>query len=386
MRVAIVGSGPSACFTVEALLERGDPIEIDVLERLPSLFGLVRFGVAPDHPRTRRVAETFARILSADRVKVFTNVEVGREVSIADLRHRYDAVVLATGATQDTKLAIPGADATGIFGAAQFVGWYNGHPDFAALAPALDTPAMAVVGMGNVALDVARLLAKTHEELRETEISPWALDAISRSGIRDIYIIGRRGALDAKFTNPELRELDQLRDAVPIVHGVCLPRPESPTVSRLQMRNLKTFWSFANATRKGAHKRVHFLFHAKPVGILGDGRVSGVRLDIGGSAARTIDLACGAVITAIGFRPAPLAGVPFDCASGLVVHDNGRIDRGLYAVGWIKRGPSGVIGTSKPDGAAAARCIAEDVVVSGDKDGRLWLDAVLRARGRQRIG
>ncbi|QRG09249.1 hypothetical protein EZH22_13910 [Xanthobacter dioxanivorans] len=376
LRVAIAGSGPSACFTVEALLATGRAVEVDVLERLHMPFGLARFGIAPDHPETRRIAETFARHLSAPPVRLFTGVELGRTVDLEALRANYDAVVLATGAAEDAGIAIPGTGLAGVYGAAAFVGWYTGHPDFIGLDPLLDQPGLAVIGNGNVALDIARLLARTSAELEGTEIAPATREAIAGAGIRDIYLIGRRGPLEAKFTNPELRELAGLADAGIVAEPASIPAAAPPGTGRMQVRNLEAFRAYASAPPRSATRRIHFLFDATPEEIVGSGRVTGLRLCVGRGEKRERLVACGAVVTATGFLPARLSGLPFD-GDGRLLHKAGRVAEGLYAVGWLKRGPSGVLGTSKPDGFLAAQSILEEVAATPGRRGRKWLEAHL---------
>ena len=401
LSVAIVGSGPSGFYTAEALLRACEDIEIDIIERLPTPYGLIRGGVAPDHAKTKNVARAYEKTARDPRVRYYGNVTLGNDVSLPALQGMYDAVVLATGAAVDRPLGIPGDDKQGVVGVAAFVGWYNGHPDFRDLDPPLDTRAVAVIGVGNVAVDVARVLTKTPAEMAETDLTDYAAKAIHAAPIRDVYMFGRRGPHHAKFSNVELREMGQLEDSAPVVDKAQLPA-EVPadyaaTLSdrdlRMTQRNLATLHELAATDPAGRTKRVHFPFYANPVEILGDEAVAGIRMErtvvedgraIG--TGETFDVACGLVIPAIGYHSDPIEGVPFEW--GRSANDDGRIAPGLYAVGWIKRGPSGVIGSNKPDGDTAARQITEDCGATGsdEKGGRGALDNHLQANNIRVVG
>ena len=397
LSVAIVGSGPSGFYTAESLLRTRDDVSIDIIERLPTPYGLIRAGVAPDHAKTKNVARAYEKIAGDPRVAYFGNVEVGRDVTISELREMYDAVVLATGASVDKPLGIPGHDKKGVLGVAAFVGWYNGHPDFRDLDPDLDTDAVAVIGVGNVAVDVARVLVKTPAEMAETDLADYAAAAIHASPIKDVYMCGRRGPLQAQFTNVELREMGHLEVAAPIVDPTQVPDEIPPEVAaeigerdaRVVQRNLSTLAEFGALDPSGKDKRVHFKFFANPVEILGGDTVEGLRVEktevVDGRAVGTgnfEDLPCGLVIPAIGYYSEPIEGVPFD--GGRAQNDGGRIEAGLYAVGWIKRGPSGVIGSNKPDGDAAAEQILADLP-DGSKPGQAALTAHLSHRGARPV-
>lgn len=391
LRVAIIGSGPSGFYTTNALKKRVPEAEVDIIERLPTPYGLIRGGVAPDHQTTKRVTRSFERIALGPGVAYFGNVEVGRDVSLAELRDTYDGVVLALGAPQDRPLGLPGEEKTGVIGSAAFVGWYNGHPYLADLNPDLNCAAVAVVGNGNVAIDIARVLAKNPAEMAATDLPKYARDAIKASAIKDIYLLGRRGPVDAKFTNVELREMGQLANAAPVVDRAQLPDEVVGDFSdrdrRLKEKNLATLRSFGDLDGTGKDVRIHFGFYAKPVEVLGDTAVGGLRMERtrveDGRAVGTgemFDIACGLVLPAIGYRSAPIEGLPFDDEKGVVRHTNGRVAPGVYAVGWIKRGPTGVIGTNKPDGDQAAAQIVEDITAPG-KPGREGLISLLKERG-----
>ncbi len=389
--VAIVGSGPSGFYTADALLKSDVAFDVDIIERLPAPHGLIRYGVAPDHQTTKNVSRAFDKTAGDSGVRYWGNVEVGRDVSLDRLRQLYDAVVLAIGSPFDRKLDIPGEDKIGVFGSAEFVGWYNAHPDFRDLDPDLEIGAAAVIGVGNVAIDIARVLVKTRQEMAKSDIPDYALDPIQAAPITDVYMFGRRGALDAKFTNVELREMGHLENCHPVVDPAQLPDAvgdmESSRDRRLKERNLATLREFTTLDPTGKAKRCHFAFLASPVEILGGERVEGLRMERNkvedGRAVgtgETFEIECGLVAAAIGYRGEPLEDIPFDAWSGIVVNDEGRVADGLYAVGWIKRGPTGVIGTNKADGRGAVEQIVEDIA-EGRKPGRAALEAELRAGG-----
>ncbi len=389
--VAIIGSGPSAFYTAEALIRDDVDCQIDIIERLPAPFGLIRYGVAPDHQTTKNVIRNYGKTAQHERVNFYGNVEVGKDVSLDKLREIYDAVVLAVGAPNDNPLSIPGADKTGVIGSAALVGWYNGHPDFRDLNPNLDTEAITVIGNGNVALDIARVFSKNQEELKGSDISYLAAEALAKSKIKDIYVFGRRGPVECKFTNVELREMNELAVCAPVVDGAQLPSEVGDLgdkrEQRLKDRNLETFKSFLASDPDGKERRVHFVFYASPIEILGDSEVEGLRLEktevIDGRAVgtgETFDIACGLVTPAIGYRSEAIVGVPFNNDWGISINDEGRVEDGLYAVGWIKRGPTGVIASNRPDGKQTAAYIQSDIVAAG-KPGRAALEEILTATG-----
>lgn len=389
--IAIVGAGPAGFYTAAALIKSGLDCRIDMIEALPTPYGLIRGGVAPDHQSTKGVSRSFAKIAEHECVAYFGNVRLSTDVSVADLRRIYDAVVLALGAPMDRSLDIPGGDRPGVYGAAAFVGWYNGHPDFVDLDPDLDVDAVCVIGNGNVAIDVARVLVKTPAEMAASDLPPYAASAIHGAPIRDVYLIGRRGPLEAKFTNKELSELGDLADCVPLVDPAQLPAEVTGNLSgrerRLAEKNLRTLRQFAGRDRSERAKRLHFLFFARPIEVLGQSKVEGLRLertrlDRGRAVGtgETFDIPCGLIVSAIGYRMQPIDGVPIDPKTGVVRSRDGRVDDGLYAVGWAERGPTGVIGTNKIDGDLCACQIAEDVG-TGKKPGRAALEALLKDRG-----
>lgn len=394
LSVAIIGSGPAGFYAADALLKCRDDIQVDILERLPTPYGLIRGGVAPDHQTTKKVAKKFEKTALKDRVQFFGHVEIGKDITLAELREIYDAVILAVGAPADRKLTIPGADKKGVHGSAAFVGWYNGHPDFQDLEPDLNVSSAVVIGNGNVALDIGRLLSRSDVGRARTDLPDYARAAMDASPVKDIYLFGRRGPTDAKFTNVELREMLGLTESISLVDPAVLPdaAPDDmeDRAKRLAEKNLETMRAFADRDPKDFDKRVHFEFYASPVEILGEERVSGIRMErtevVDGSARGTgeyFDIDCGLVIAAIGYRADPIEGLPYDEKRGIIPNDRGRIDHGLYAVGWIKRGPSGVISSSRPDGTEVVEHIESDFAGTdtSDKAGRTGLHRLLEERG-----
>ncbi len=387
--VAIVGSGPAGFYTAEALLQEAEDIHIDIVERLPTPFGLIRAGVAPDHQTTKKVARRFESTALREIIRYYGNVEIGRDLHLAELREMYDAVVLAVGSPQDRPLGIPGEHTRGVYGSGAFVGWYNGHPDFRDLDPDLDTSVAVIIGAGNVALDVARVLVKSETEMAISDLADHAAEAIRPAAISDVYLLGRRGPLDVKFTNVELREMGRLENAVPQVEAAQLPDGVSGLEDRhrrLAEKNLNTLKEFVSRRPDEKPKRVHFEFYAAPVEILGSDRVEGIRIEktridhgraVGTGDFNVID--CGLVIAAIGYRASRIEGVPFDANRGLIPNDDGRIASGLYAVGWAKRGPTGVIATNRPDGVTCAQQILADFPQSA-KPGRVAMERMLAKR------
>lgn len=395
--VAIIGSGPAGFYTADALLKCGEACKIDIIERLPTPYGLIRGGVAPDHQTTKRVARKYERTALIEEVNYYGNVEINQDVSLAELREMYDAVVLAVGAPRDQKLTIPGAEKCGVFGSAAFVGWYNGHPDFRELNPDLDISAAVVIGNGNVALDCARVLLRTPRGMSSSDLPEHVGGIIHASPITDVYMVGRRGPVDAKFTNVELREMGALMDTAPWTKADQMPDDIAAAVNcldgrdkRLKERNLKTLAEFTGRSADKKPKRVHFEFFAQPVEILGRDRVEGVRFErtemtearaIG--TGETFDIDCGLVIPAIGYRAGPIDGAPYDTKKGIIPNDEGRVGDYLYAVGWIKRGPTGVISSNRPDGEIVAQHIKNDFAAAANngKLGRTSLEKTLWKRG-----
>jgi NADPH-dependent glutamate synthase beta subunit-like oxidoreductase len=391
VNVAIIGSGPSAFYTADALIGSEADVRIDMIERLPTPFGLVRGGVAPDHQSTKWVARAYEKTALSEPFHFYGNVNVGQDITLSELRNCYDAVVLAVGMPADRPLEIPGADKMNVIGSAAFVGWYNGLPEFCDLDPDLNTTTISVIGNGNVALDITRVLVKTEAEMAASDIAYYATEAIRKSPLTDVHTFGRRGPVECKFTNVELREMGHLEDCVPVVDAAQLPDYLPDDLSdrdrRLKAKNLTNFWEFAAFDPASKSKRVHFQFYANPVEILGEDRVEGLRLERTHVLDRRatgsgdfFEVSCGLVVYAIGYGAEPMDGVQFDPLTGTIANTDGRVDEGLYAVGWIKRGPTGVIGTNKHDGDAITAHIREDIP-KGQKLGREALEKLLAEHG-----
>src|SRR5262245_43146558 len=381
LRVAVVGSGPAAFYAAGHLL--ANEAEVDMIERLPTPWGLVRLGVAPDHPKLKAVSRAFEKIAQRPGFRFFGNVEVGRDVEHADLAGIYDAVVYAVGAETDRRLAIPGEDLPGSWSATEFVAWYNGHPDFQDLEFDLSGERAVVIGNGNVALDVARMLALTADELAPTDTTDAAIEAIVASGIREIVLLGRRGPAQAAFTPPELQELGELAGADVVVDPADLVLDDASRDAlehdrERARRNVDILEDFAARAPEGKPKTVRLRFLVSPVAILGDERVEGVEIvrnelvadERGIRAVATDDreiVPCGIVFRSVGYRGVPLPGIPFDESRGTIPNSGGRVldaagspVPGLYCAGWIKRGPSGVIGTNKKDATETVDLLLED--------------------------
>ena len=389
--VAIIGSGPAGFYTAEALQKQyGEDVRIDMIDRLPVPYGLIRSGVAPDHQSIKAVSKRYEKVALSPNVRFVGNVLVGRDVSVAELQGLYDAVILATGAPNDRPLGIPGSDLPGVIGSAAFVGWYNGHPDFAELNPPLDLGAAAVIGNGNVALDVARILSKTTAEFAGSDIAGHALRALAASRIEAIHILGRRGPHQIAMTPKELGELGHLAEASPRVRPEDLPPAPDDALLEPGMRKSVIHLRDFAANTAAKRKTIAFDFFAMPVAIEGDGRVERVLVErttltddlrsVG--TGETYAIECGLVISCIGYKTPPIAGVPYDAERGRFANQEGVIGGGLYCVGWARRGPTGTIGTNRPDGFEVAEMIAGQL---GDgassKAGSAGLDDLLQARG-----
>jgi len=366
LRVAVVGSGPAGFYAAGALLSADQPVEVDMIERLPTPWGLVRLGVAPDHPKLKTVSRAFERIAEQPGFRFLGNVELGRDLTHDDLVRLYDAVIYAVGAQTDRRLGIPGEDLPGSWAATELVAWYNGHPDYQQLEFDLDVERAVVIGNGNVALDVARMLALTPEELAPTDATDASIEAIAASSLREIVVVGRRGPAQAAFTTPELQEMGDLAGADVIVDPADLKGADPKDTN--SERNLAVLRDFAAREPTGKPRRVVFRFFHSPVAILGDERVEGVdlvcnELDANERAVPTDEhetISCGLVFRSVGYHGVELPGVPFDPASGTIPNERGRVSPGVYCAGWIKRGPTGVIGTNKKDAAETVETLLED--------------------------
>jgi ferredoxin--NADP+ reductase len=392
LRVAVVGSGPAGFYAAAALLGADVPVEVDMIERLPTPWGLVRLGVAPDHPKIKSVSRAFERIAAQPGFRFVGNVEIGKDLHHSDLTDLYDAVVYAVGAQSDRRMGIPGEDLPGSWAATEFVAWYNGHPDYQHLEFDLSGKRAVVIGNGNVAVDVARMLALTPEELAPTDTTDAAIDAIAGSGIEEIVMVGRRGPAQAAFTTPELIELGELAGADVIVDPADLEGAE-PTDTNSE-RNLEVLREFAAREPEGKPRRLVLRFFRSPVEIRGDGRVEAIELvrntlDANLRAVPTDDhetLETGVVFRSVGYRGVALPEVPFDEGTGTIPNDRGRVAPGVYAAGWIKRGPSGVIGTNKKDATETVELLLEDLR-DAPRNGKTAddVDALLLERGARPV-
>jgi ferredoxin/flavodoxin---NADP+ reductase len=403
LNVAVVGSGPAGLYTAEALVKQAGalpvpvPVQVDVIDRLPTPYGLVRYGVAPDHKSIKSIAQYLRKVLESPDVRFVGGVHLGEDVTRDDLVAAYDAVVYATGAMRDRRLGIPGEDLPGSYAATDFVNWYCGHPDMDSGAFTLDAESVAVIGVGNVAVDVARILARDPAELHTTDVPQPVLDALHASKVREVHMIGRRGPAYAKFTTKELRELGELPGVEVVVHAdeadlnAFDSSGEGAALAEADRRvrgNMVAISKWAQGTpvepsASGHARRLIVRFWLKPVEILGTERVSGITLertaiDASGALRGTGQyetLAAQMVLRSVGYQSVPLPGVPFDERASVVPNALGRILGadgaplpGEYVAGWLKRGPTGVIGTNKSDAAETVRCLLEDLA-SGPGEG-----------------
>jgi ferredoxin--NADP+ reductase len=384
LRVAIVGSGPSGFYAAEALFRSEAKVDMTMFDRLPTPFGLVRGGVAPDHAKIKNVIKVYERIATAPEFGFVGNVMIGRDITVDELRPFFDAILFANGAETDNQLGIPGEDLLGSHTATAFVGWYNGHPDYRDFEFDLSQEVAVVIGQGNVAMDVSRILGKTVDELRETDIAEHALDALAESKVKEIHLIGRRGAVQTKFSTPEIREIGVLEDCHPIVNPSDLDlnpvdqqELDDPDNQAAQ-KNFAVLQEFAQRGPSDKSRQYHIHFFKSPIELQGDGRLQRVILERnilegepfkqrakGTGETETLD--CGLLFRSVGYRGVAIPGVPFEERWGTFPHDNGRITDdgaavpGLYVAGWIKRGPSGVIGTNKPCSVETVQSLLEDL-------------------------
>jgi ferredoxin/flavodoxin---NADP+ reductase len=408
LRVAVIGAGPSGFYAAEALLKRRDDVLIDLIDRLPAPFGLVRYGVAPDHQKMKSVTKLYERTASDPRVRFLGNVEIGRDLTVEELRRHYHATIFSYGAPGDRRLGIPGEDLEGSLSATDFVAWYNGHPDYLELEPPLDATTAIVVGVGNVAVDVTRILAKTHDELFASDIAEHALQALRDSPVRDVVVLGRRGPAEAKFTTKELRELGELADADIVVDprdlDILAESRAAIASDHIAMKNLEILEAFSQRPPSGKRRRIHLRFLVSPVEVHPDStgkRVAAVTIErnrlevrpdgsiaaVGTGERERLDAQL--LLRSVGYRGSALAGVPFDDRQGVIPNVDGRVLRtpggapvpGWYAAGWIKRGPTGVIGTNKACAMETVESLLSDRLPV-PADGRPEsVDALLEERG-----
>ncbi len=378
LRVAVVGAGPAGTYAADILSKASLPVSIDIIERLPAPFGLVRYGVAPDHPRIKQIIVALANVLGRGDIRVLANVNIGTDLSLQDLREHYDAVVFATGSFKDADLNIPGIDLDGSYGAAELVSWYDGHPDVPRTWP-LNAKEVAVFGVGNVALDVARILSKHPQDLASTDIPATVMEALEASPVTDVHLFGRRGPAQVKFSPLELRELGQVPDVDVIVYPEDYDFDEASMAAvdgrhqTKQVVKTLTDWTLREPT--GASRRIHLHFLQAPHEVMGeDGKVTGVRVERtaltgDGNVKGTgefIDYPVQAVYRAVGYYGTPIDGIPFDASKGTIANvggrvvDGGDVLSGYYTTGWIKRGPVGLIGSTKSDAAETIGNLVED--------------------------
>jgi ferredoxin--NADP+ reductase len=399
LHIAIVGAGPSGCYVADALGRKLPGARIDIFDRLPTPFGLVRGGVAPDHQGTKNIARQFERTLGREGVRFLGNVSIGRDLAYEELKAAYDIVVVTIGALQDRRLGIPGENLDAVYGSGAFVGWYNGIPDSRDLAPRLDGKSVAIVGNGNVALDIARLLAKTPAELAASDLCAHARAALEAARLEDIWLIGRRGPAEASFTSAELAEFGELSRVALEVDAAQLP-PALPdgmdeAQRKVAEKNLDLLRGYASrGEQRERPLRLHFLFHAAPTAIIGEGRarelvLTRTRAEQGRSIAdgESFSIPAATVISAIGYASTPFSGLPFDTARGTVAHQQGRVEPGVYAAGWCKRGPQGVIPANRADSLQVAELILGGLAggAAGRKPGTALIDALLAERGARPV-
>jgi ferredoxin--NADP+ reductase len=388
LRVAIVGAGPSGFYAAEHILKHEEiHAQVDLFDRLPTPFGLVRGGVAPDHPKIKSVIRVYEKTAARDGFRFFGNVKVGHDLEVEDLERLYHAIVFTVGCETDRQLGIPGEDLPGSHAATAFVGWYNAHPDYCEEEFDLSCERAVVIGNGNVAMDVARMLALTDEELRQTDTADHAIEVLNRKKIREIVVLGRRGPAQAAFTNPEIKELGEMQDADVVVDPseveldpASLAYLESDAADKTTRVNVETLREFSQRRPEGKRQRIVLRFLTSPVEIKGETRVRSIvigrnELVEEGGALRARDtgereeLECGLVLRSVGYTGVPIEGVPFDEKRGLILNEGGRVldshdaghKTGHYTAGWIKRGPSGVIGTNKKDALETVKHLLEDV-------------------------
>ncbi len=384
LRVAIVGSGPSGFYATEALIKSGLAVKIDMLERLPAPFGLVRNGVAPDHQKLKQAIRLYDKIAKAAQFNFLGNVTFGRDVTVEDLYKTHHAIIFTCGAESDRKLGIPGEDLSGSYTATEFVGWYNGHPDYRDREFDLSHEVAVIIGQGNVAADVSRILAKTVDELKHTDIAQHALDVLAESKVREIHVIGRRGPAQAKFTPKELREFGELADCDPIVKPEDLilnAASQTELEDKSNVGNLKIyqlFKGFSERPPSDKKRRCHFRFLLSPVELAGDGKLQRIFFEKNALSGEPMNqsargtgekfaMEAGLLFRSIGYKGVPLPGLPFDDKRGVLpntdgrITDNGSVIPGLYTAGWIKRGPTGIIGTNRADSVATIGALLADI-------------------------
>ncbi|MBI4309639.1 MAG: FAD-dependent oxidoreductase, partial [Candidatus Omnitrophica bacterium] len=384
LRVAIVGSGPTGFYAAQDLLSRKMNIKVDMFEKLPVPFGLVRYGVAPDHPKIKNVTKVFEKTAENPNFSFLGNVTVGKNITVFELQKFYDAIIFTIGAEADRKLGISGEDLVGSYTATEFVAWYNGHPDFQDHHFDFSHQVAVIIGQGNVAMDVARILSKTADELRKTDISQHALEILAESKIKEVHVYGRRGPVQAAFTSPEIKEMGELADCYPVIDPKDLELNEASAqeledpVNAGRKKNYEILRHFTTITPNDRKRKFVLHFKRSPIEIIGKGRVQKVRFEINrlvGEAnkqkvrgtGKFEEIDCGILFRSVGYRGIPIKGLPFSDQSGVIPNQAGRvmdseaIFTGWYAAGWIKRGATGIIGTNKPCSEETVKSLLEDL-------------------------
>ncbi len=391
---AVVGSGPSGMYAADALLKQFPNCKIDVFDKIPMPFGLIRYGVAPDHFKTKNTARQFLRTLELKQVRYLGNIQIGSDISVGELEEYYDSVIFAIGAYNDRKLGIPGEELPGVYGACEFVGWYNAHPDFSAINPKLDGANAVVIGIGNVALDICRVLSKTRSEMIGSDISSPALNIIQNMPIEEIHMFGRRGPIEAGFTPKELGEMRNLERCSAIVAADQLPDVvEGDFNSRekgIKVKNLSILHELASQNNTKKEVKVHFQFYSSPLEILGNKRVEGIRLErtkvSNGKAiptGETFDVPCCSVITAIGYQTDPPSGLPLNGVT--IDNQDGWVRDNLYVVGWAKRGSNGTIPTNGPDSRGVIDKLSHNLQTNGINRPKLGGEAIDKILAKRNI-
>jgi len=406
LRIAIVGSGPSGFYAAESLIKSDIDVKVDMLERLPSPYGLVRSGVAPDHPKLKQAILLYDKIAQSPEFNLIANVTVGKDISVEELRDSHHAIIFTCGAESDRRLGIPGEDLVGSYTATEFVAWYNGHPDYRARQFDLSNEVAVIIGQGNVAADVARILSKTADELKHTDIAEHALEALAESKIKDIYVIGRRGPAQAKFTPKELREFGELENCDAVVDSTEMELNEASNIELDEKSNIGSkkiynlFQEYSSRPNSGKRRRCHFQFLRSPVELLGNSKLERVRIEynqLSGDpfkqsargSGKFYELETGILFRSIGYRGIPMQGVPFHNSWGIFPNVDGRITENdetvsqFYTAGWIKRGPSGIIGTNRACSVATVNSLLADLDTlntDGQKAGAKMLYPLLDSR------
>ena len=394
--VAIVGSGPGGMYVAQALQEKQPECKIDIIEKLPTPFGLIRGGVAPDHQHTKRVDRKYAQTIEGGQnIRFLGNIELGKDISLGELEDIYDAVVLAYGAPYDNRLGIQGENKGNVFGSNEFVGWYNCHPEFRDLNPDLDIKSAVVIGVGNVAVDVARVLARTPAEMATTDIASFAMEAIHASPLEKITVVGRRGPLEASFTNTELKELGALQDATTVVDGSIIPdsAPEEmeDRERKVKDRILGTLRELSLAEAGQKRRTIDLAFFSSPVEIRGGNQIESLvmeknRVEDGKciGTGETFEIPCDLLVTCIGSRAEAIDGVPFNQNRGIAKTEHGKAKPRVYAVGWLKRGASGTIGTNRLDSYAVTELMISEFT-GETRPGPSAMDKLIAERSMQTV-